>query len=198
MMRKKQGFDTDHSSQSYEYYSEKQLESRDIEYLRALAPHNTKFTKNKMKLFVKGEGYPSIVCGSEITAKYFSCMVSEDYDWVTCEIVIDYNQDVFKELKQFAREDHDHTLSVGRYGDKIIVSACVHIDYGSVHDIAGGNFLDALLKLFIEIRKNVIEKRYEEMKLLAKYCEEPKSIMGFVPISEQSKRLKDYLDTSGG
>jgi len=130
----KDGYETDHSSTSYAFYSSTKRLTRQERKLAEQFSSRAHATARKVSFHYNGE-WSDLPGGAkeELLDKYFDIMVSENYDWWTMAISFDYDEKLLKKLNQYECDGPDDTgIRIRRIGKKVVLYIYCRLDYGAI------------------------------------------------------------------
>lgn len=96
----KDGYETDHSSTSYTFYSSTKRLTREERKLAERFSSRAHATAREVSFHYHGD-WSDLPGGAkeELLGKYFDIMVSESYDWWTMAISFDYDEKLLKKFE---------------------------------------------------------------------------------------------------
>ncbi len=130
----KDGYETDHSSTSYVFYSSTKRLTCEEKKLAERFSSRAHATARKVSFHYNGE-WSDLPAGAEeeLLDKYFDIMVSESYDWWTMAISFDYDEKLLKKLNQYECNGPDDTgIRIKRTGKKVVLYIYCRLDYGAI------------------------------------------------------------------
>lgn len=130
----KDGYETDHSSTSYTFYSStKRLTHKERELVERFSSR-AHATARKVLFHYNGD-WSNLPGGAEeeLLDKYFDIMVSESYDWWIMAISFDYGEKLLKKLNQYQCGGPDDTgVQIRKTDKKIVLYIYCRLDYGAI------------------------------------------------------------------
>lgn len=154
----KDGYETDHSSTSYTFYSSTKRLTHEERKLAERFSSRAHATARKVLFHYNGD-WSNLPGGAEeeLLDKYFDIMVSESYDWWTMAISFDYGEKLLKKLNQYQCDGPDDTgIQIRRTGKKIVLYIYCRLDYGAIPS----SFSD--IKCLEDYDKNKDDEEYYE------------------------------------
>lgn len=130
----KDGYETDHSSTSYTFYSSTKRLTYEERKLAERFSSRAHATARKVSFHYNGEwtGLPG-GAEEELLDKYFDIMVSESYDWWTMAVSFDYNEKLLRKLNQYQCDGPNDTgIQIKRTDKKIVLHIYCRLDYGAI------------------------------------------------------------------
>lgn len=188
ILSKRQGFDCDHSSVSYEFISEEKISEEAKKFARK-SSHRFIISRNKLEITIPGEHYLYDDIQDILLEKYnIPLLIYEDYDWWNFLLMFDYDEKLMKELGNYDGIGEDHTIHVTKKGSKIELWITVHVNDDSFDD----NPFEELGDMFLDIRKDILNNNFESLEILKKYCDE-EELSDSKPSSYLYKKLISIL-----
>jgi hypothetical protein len=166
------GFSSAHSSVNYEFISEGKISSEAKQLVRQ-SGEQCSIRNNVISIHVPGEGYLSDrIEDALLTEHDIPLLIYEDYDWWNFILMFDYDEGLFKRLKDYESDTGDHEISVRKLGGKIRLWCIAHLDYGAIisDDPRVRSPFKPLREIFLEIRNRILEGDFKSLEILNAYC----------------------------
>ena len=200
------GFDCDHSSSSYEFFSTERALTK--EERKAISGYSRRSHPGTRKATFSYFGDYDLPHGAEkdLLTNYFDVMVSESYDWWQFAIAFDYEKKLFDALKKYECEGSDDTgIVIEKSGKRIIVHIYCQIDY----DVSPGRFQTGIEEeeddesevdvdfedyrdLLIALKREIIKGDFSSLHAVCKFFD-PGKLDEFVEYTKVGKKLQSML-----
>jgi len=185
----KDGYEIDHSSTSYTFYSSTKKLTRQERELAERFSSRAQATARKVSFHYDGD-WSNLPGGAkeELLDKYFDIMVSESYDWWTMAISFDYDEKLLKKLNQYECEGAEDTgIYISKTDKKILLYIFCRLDYGAIpssysevkcledyeenaddeeyyEDYCGGDFFENIQGILIAVKKEILKNRFSALQ----------------------------------
>ncbi|MFA5778801.1 MAG: hypothetical protein WC947_01535 [Elusimicrobiota bacterium] len=181
----KDGYETDHSSTSYTFYSSTKRLTYEERKLAERFSSRAHATARKVSFNYHGD-WSDLPGGAEkeLLDKYFDIMVSESYDWWTMAISFDYDKKLLKKLNQYASDGPDDTgVRIEKTKKKIFLYIYCRLDYGAIHFTSSGakydryydengndadyysdDFSENIQGMLIAVKKEVLKNKFSALQ----------------------------------
>jgi hypothetical protein len=191
----REGYQPDHSSSSYQFYTTKRLSAEEREEIQQLT--DEKPGARKLSITYWGERGIALGVESELLVKYFDVEISESYDWWTARVAFDYDEKLWKELKLYEGQGYeDLGVSIEKIDSRIIISFYFMVDYGIAFSAFEDDLFDGLQELFQEIRDELIAGDVSALRVICEFydAEVEATWDKDTPISKNAEILRDILN----
>lgn len=189
------GFASAHSSVNYEFISEGKI-SAEAKQLARQSGEQCSIMNNVISIHVPGEEYlSSRIEEALLTNHNIPLLIYEDYDWWNFILMFDYDEELFKGLKDYETDTGEHDIGVRKKDGKIQLWCTVHIDYDAIisDDPRVRTPFKPLREMFLEIRKRILKKNFKALEILHAYCSE-EYLSEIRAADDLEEKLKSYLD----
>ena len=204
----RQGFECDHSSSNYEFFSsERELTKQER---KKVAKYSSRSDPGTRRATFEYHGdWSDLPSGAEddLLMNYFDILVSESYDWWHFAIAFDYDKELFDKLSEYECEGPDDTgLSVGKKGNRMILHLYCHIEYDdfSERDFATGIVeeeedesavgvdFDNYRNLLIRLKREILKGDFSSLHAVVEFYE-PGKLGGKESYGKVGQKLQSIL-----
>lgn len=133
-----EGFESDHSSTNYNFYSStKELSEKEIIFVNSYSSR-----ADSSDRFVEFTYYGDFAdlpddAQEKLLYNIFDIMVKESYDWWELILTLPYNTELFNKLEVYdCSNDDDLGISITKNEEQIVLSIFCVIDYKNIHLLA--------------------------------------------------------------
>lgn len=204
----RQGFECDHSSSSYEFFSSERALTK--EERRKVARYSSRSDPGTRRATFQYHGDWSDLPSSaedDLLTNYFDILVSESYDWWHFAIAFDYDKKLFDKLNQYECDGPDDTgLGVEKKANRIILHLYCQIEYDdfsyrsfatgiveeeedeSAVNVDFGNYTNILINL----KREINEGNFSSLHAVVEFYE-PGKLGGKESYTKVGKKLQSLL-----
>ena len=150
----RQGFDADHSSSTYEFFTLDRLTPEQREAVQRLTGESP---RRHLSFHYWGD-WNDIPSGwtDKLLALGYDILVSESYDWWAVYLSLSHDPALLERLGQYECDSDGNGFGVRVVGERMILGFGMQLDYGAVYDMSGEDPFEGLADLFETVREELL------------------------------------------
>lgn len=151
----RRGYDADHSSSTYEFFSLNGLTSEQYDAVEKLTGQSA---SNHLIFNYRGEFHDIHRSWTEkLLTMGYDILVSESYDWWEVQLSLPHKPDLLKRLQEYECDSESNGFGISVVRDSMILSFGMQLDYGAAYHYLGQDPFEGLAKLFKRVRTELLK-----------------------------------------
>ena len=204
----RQGFECDHSSSNYEFFSsERELTEKERRNVAGYS--NRSYPGTRRATFQYNGDWSDLPSEAEddLLTNYFDILVSESYDWWHFAVAFDYEKELFDKLSQYECEGSDDTgLRFEKKDNRIILHLYCQIEYD---DFSGRSFatgiveeeedesavdvdFDSYVNILVHLKREILKGNFSSLHAVVEFYD-PGKLAGKEEYTKVGNKLQEIL-----